>query len=123
MRCSASAHPYPDQHALAAAVGYLYRHVRGAGVEGVLAELLDHRGGAVDHLTGCELPGHEGFEQRPGLKDQTPPHVVYTRVILLVGSLPIMMNACYEIDSGGGSDPLPWRKEQRWSIIRCRLAR
>jgi len=51
-----------DQHALAAAVGHLYLHAGSAGVQGVLAELLDHGGGAVDDLSGGDLLGHEGIE-------------------------------------------------------------
>jgi amino acid transporter len=41
---------------LAADVGHL--HARGAGVEGVLAEFLDHRGGAVYDLSCRDLLGH-----------------------------------------------------------------
>jgi hypothetical protein len=51
-----------DQHALAAAVGYLYLNARGTGVKGVLCEFLDHRGGTVDDLSGGDLLGYEGIE-------------------------------------------------------------
>ncbi len=52
----------PRKHALAAAVGYLHLYARGTGVQGVLGELLDHRGGAVDDLSGGDLLCHEGIE-------------------------------------------------------------
>src|SRR5918994_2759735 len=34
-----------DQHALSSAIGYLYLYTSGSCVQGVLRELLDHRGG------------------------------------------------------------------------------
>jgi hypothetical protein len=45
VECPASA-TYP----LAAAVGHLHLYALRPGVQGVFAELLDHRGGAVDDL-------------------------------------------------------------------------
>ena len=37
-----------------------HRHPHGAGVEGVLDELLDRRGGPLDHLAGRDLVGQTG---------------------------------------------------------------
>jgi hypothetical protein len=51
-----------DQHALAAAVGYLYLHACGTGVQGVLRELFHHRGGTVEDLSCGDLLGYEGIK-------------------------------------------------------------
>src|SRR5215217_4452828 len=57
--------PASSQEArLAPAVGYLYLYACGTGVQGVLRELLDHRGGAVDDLSGGYLLCYEGIEYR-----------------------------------------------------------
>src|SRR5215213_9208739 len=61
------AHPravVPDQHTLAATVCYLYLYAGGIGVQGVLGELLYHRGGAVDYLSCGDLLCHKGIEYR-----------------------------------------------------------
>src|SRR5215211_2271906 len=52
----------PDQHALAATVGNLYLYARGTGVQGVLCELLHHRGGAVDDLSCSDLLCYKRIE-------------------------------------------------------------
>src|ERR671921_2232353 len=54
----------PDQHTLAAAVGYLYLYACSSGVQGVLRELLYHRGGTIDDLSGGDLLGYKGIEYR-----------------------------------------------------------
>ena len=51
-RPTVSVHSHEAAHA---AVGYLYFYARGTSVQGVLCELLHHRGGAVDYLSGGDL--------------------------------------------------------------------
>jgi hypothetical protein len=87
----------PDQHALAAAVGYLYLHARGPGVQGVLAELLHHEAGRSTTSPAATCCATRGSSSATRLKDRTPPHVAYTRVILLVGSSPITMGVRYGV--------------------------
>ena len=74
-----------DQHALAAALGYLHLHAGAVGIEGVLAELLDHGGGPVDDLAGGDLLCHEGIEQRYPAQE-TSARRLHTRIILLAES-------------------------------------
>src|SRR5215213_6405525 len=56
----------PDQHTLAATVCYLYLYAGGIGVQGVLGELLYHRGGAVDYLSCGDLLCHKGIQHLYG---------------------------------------------------------
>src|SRR5215203_6646611 len=63
------AHPraiVPDQYALAATVSYLYLYARGTSVQGVLCELLYHRGGAVDDLSCGDLLCFKGIQHLYG---------------------------------------------------------
>ena len=48
----------------AVTVGYLYLYACSAGIQGVLRELLYHRGGTVDDLSGGDLLGYQGIEYR-----------------------------------------------------------
>jgi len=62
---SSSLMPEPSSltsQTLAAAVGHLHLYALRTGVRGVLRELLDHGGGAVDDLPGGDLLRHEGVE-------------------------------------------------------------
>jgi hypothetical protein len=50
----------PDQHALAATIGYLYLYTCGTGVQGIFREFLHHRSGAVDDLSGGYPLSYQG---------------------------------------------------------------
>jgi len=51
----------PDQYPGGAAVPQLDLHAGGPGVQGVLDQLLDHGGRAVDHLARRDLLGDPGI--------------------------------------------------------------
>ena len=51
-----------EKDALSATIGYLYLYTCSTGVQGVLGELLHHRGGAIDDLSCGDLLSYKGIE-------------------------------------------------------------